>query len=575
MANGMGSLYIGASGLRNSQTAMNTTANNFANVNTEGYVRQQVVFRDMDYINFSYKPAISIQQAGLGVSIADVVHTRDEFLDKSYRAEAGRQAFYQTCFSTTDEIETYFQEMEGRAFQDGLADFWASFEEFAKDPSDSVNQNLVMQKASLFISRSQSVYSNLQNYQNNMNTRVSDDIDRINEIGHEIYKLNKEIVKVEAGGVETAMGMRDERDNLLDELAGLARISYKEIADGSVKVSIEGVEFVNEVHVYEMAKKVDDVTKFITPYWPHMSDTNRGQYSEVFNFNVDITSEYNTDIGELKALIMQRGDHWADYSDISGMPAEEYNDTTGMSVMLTVEAQLDQLIHGIVTAINDVLCPNVASETAITGTDENGNTVTFAAGTLILDVENCSVGSDGKIPPQELFTRIGCDRYQTIQGDDGKTYYVYNTEDMTDTSKMYTTKSMVVNQSITDNPSLIAFKNQEGEIDYALGEKLSDVWKAKSLFLSPNSTGSCTFAEYYAQMIGEIGTAGSIYDTIARTLEGTTKAVDNQRSQVTGVSSDEELTNMIKYQNAYNAASRYMNVISEMIETLITGLGAR
>lgn len=58
-------------------------------------------------------------------------------------------------------------------------------------------------------------------------------------------------------------------------------------------------------------------------------------------------------------------------------------------------------------------------------------------------------------PPQELFTRIGCERYQTIQGDDGKTYYVYNTEDLTDTSKMYTTKSMVVNERITDNPSLI------------------------------------------------------------------------------------------------------------------------
>lgn len=575
MANGMGSLYIGASGLRNSQTAMNTTANNFANVNTTGYVRQQVVFRDMDYINFDYKSAISLQQAGLGVSIADVVHTRDVFLDKEYRVEAGRQAFYATCFSTTDEIETYFQEMEGRAFQDGLSDFWAAFEEFAKDPSDSVNQNLVMQKASLFMSRSQSVYSSLQNYQMNMNTQMSDDIDRINEIGQEIFKLNQEIVKVEAGGVETAMGLRDERDNLLDELAGLVRISYKEIAGGSVKVSIEGVEFVNEVRVYEMAKKVDDVTKFITPYWPHMSDTNRGQYSEVFNFNVDISSEYNTDIGELKALMMQRGDHWADYSDISGMSADEYNDTTGMSVMLSVEAQLDQLIHGIATAINDVLCPNVASETAITGTDENGNTVTFEAGTLILDVENCSVGEDGKLPPQELFTRIGCERYQTIQGDDGKTYYVYNTEDLTDTSKMYTTKSMVVNERITDNPSLIAFKTQEGEIDYALGEALSKVWETKSLYLDPNNTGECTFAEYYAQMIGEIGTAGSIYDTIARTLEGTTKAVDNQRSQVTGVSSDEELTNMIKYQNAYNAASRYMNVISEMIETLVTSLGAR
>ena len=49
MANGFGSLYIGASGLQSAQNALNTTANNLANVNTEGYVRQQVVFSDKRY----------------------------------------------------------------------------------------------------------------------------------------------------------------------------------------------------------------------------------------------------------------------------------------------------------------------------------------------------------------------------------------------------------------------------------------------------------------------------------------------------------------------------------------------
>lgn len=580
MANGMGSLYIGATGLRHSQTAMNTTANNLANVNTTGYVRQQVLFGDMNYITFSNNAAVSKQQAGLGLTIADVLHTRDVFLDKSYRTESGRQAFYETCYSTTSEIETYYQEMEGAAFQDNLEDFWAAFEEFAKDPSDSVNQNLIMQRASLFISRAQSVYSNMQNYQTNMNTRISDDIDRINKIGHDIYKLNNQIAKIEAGGVETAMGLRDDRDNLLDELAKLAKISYKELSDGTVKVSLEGVDFVDEAHVYEMAKKVDKLTGFITPYWPHMSDTDRGQYSEVFNYGVDICSEYNTDIGELKAYIMQRGDHWATYKDIEGMSQDVYNDTTGLSVMLTVEAQLDQLIHGIITSINDAFCPNVASETAITGTDEQGNAVTFPAGTKILDTENCSVGSDGKLPPQELFTRNGCSRYQTITGDDGKIYYVYNEEDTSDTGLMYCTRGVKVNKAIVDQPSYIPHQvqklNAEGKrpIDYGLGEKLSDIWKKSDLVLSPNSTGTCTFGEYYSQMIGELGTAGSIYDTVSSTLEGTATAIDNQRSQVSGVSSEEELTNMIKYQNGYNAASRYMNVVSEMIETLVKSLGA-
>ena len=78
--------------------------------------------------------------------------------------------------------------------------------------------------------------------------------------------------------------------------------------------------------------------------------------------------------------------------------------------------------------------------------------------------------------------------------------------------------------------------------------------------------------EYYAQMIGETGTAGSVYNTMSETLNNTVNTVDNKRQQVIGVSSDEELTSMIQFQNAYNAASRFMNVVSDMIETLINGL---
>ena len=74
-------------------------------------------------------------------------------------------------------------------------------------------------------------------------------------------------------------------------------------------------------------------------------------------------------------------------------------------------------------------------------------------------------------------------------------------------------------------------------------------------------------------MIGEMATLGSVYDTTATSLSGTVTSVDNQRQQVMGTSSDEELTNMIKYQNAYNANSRFINVINEMIEILLTQLG--
>lgn len=186
MANGFGSLYIGASGLQNSQNALNTTSNNLANVNTKGYVRQQVLQVDRNYTTFNTTASISQQQSGLGMKIGDVVHARDIFLDKSYRNASGRQAFYAATYEAVDEVYTFYQELQGQAFQTTLEDFWKAFQEWAKTPDDSVKQNLVIQKANLFVSRSNAVYTGLSDYQSTINTQISDDIDRINELGNTI-----------------------------------------------------------------------------------------------------------------------------------------------------------------------------------------------------------------------------------------------------------------------------------------------------------------------------------------------------------------------------------------------------
>ena len=123
MANGFGSLYIGASGLQNSQNALNTTSNNLANVNTKGYVRQQVLQVDRNYTTFNTTASISQQQSGLGMKIGDVVHARDIFLDKSYRNASGRQAFYAATYEAVDEVYTFYQELQGQAFQNTLEDY--------------------------------------------------------------------------------------------------------------------------------------------------------------------------------------------------------------------------------------------------------------------------------------------------------------------------------------------------------------------------------------------------------------------------------------------------------------------
>lgn len=565
MANGMGSLYIGASGLQNSQNALNTTANNLANADTKGYVRQQVLFADRSYVTFK-NSAISKQQAGLGLAIADVVHTRDMFLDKYYRRENGRQAFYEANYLAVQDVEDIYQELEGMQYQNILEDFWDSFEEFSKGPNTEVNQNLVVQKATLFIERSQGIYQNMKEYQKRINIKIREGIDRINELGHTIQELNQEIMRIESGGVETAMTLRDERDNALDELSALAKIEVREDVNGAVRVRLENVEFLDEVHVFEVGSVTDELTGFVTPVWPQLSDMPREKYTPVFDYSIDISPELNTDIGQLKALVLTRGEKIGNYRDVTGVPADKYNNGAGMSVMVSAEAELDQMVHEIITAINDVFSPTTTA--SFVGADGTPYT-----NVRVWDEENACLGQDGEKPGRELFTRRGCDRYTAVaeQGT-GKIYYVYNEEDPQDTSKMYTTQGVTVNPDLLEIESGLPHLDKNGDPDWGLAHKLVNLWDEKKYTVNANDTNPCSFKEYYQRMINGIGAKGDVFGGLATDLSGEVASIENSRQQVFGVSSDEELQNMIKYQSAYNAASRFINVISEMLEHLVTQL---
>ena len=657
MANGMEALYVGGSGLRSAQNAINTSANNLANVNTTGYVRQQVLFADKNYNTFAYA-AVSTQKVGLGVGIGDIVHARDIFLDKTYRSEAGRQSYYNAYYNAIDEVQSLYQELEGTAFKDVLmgsgserdsnSSLWSAFEMLAEDPSDTTNQSLVIQRSNLLLTRASAIYSSLSTYQSQINIQISNDIDRVNELGKQIYELNLQIQSIEAGHVETAYDLRDARDSALDELGALVNMSYTEDATGIVTVKLEGQYFVDEAHLYQVGKQIDRSTGYVNAYWPYLSNEANEQYVNLFDFSIPISSENNTDIGEIKALIQARGDGVKNFAYLEGADPQTYANTIGMSVMEESEAQLDVLIHGIATQINEVLAPNTTATFSVKTENADGTySITQYKNVKVLDEDNCRLGSDMRIPPRELFTRVGVpERYTKVTDTDGKTWYIYNEEDIydcktvtfagrdyqvwdetkgngyvtrtdyaadgtalrseegpyeqwstrdnqkyikqfisgksfyvlnpdyaLDTSTQYTLQSLGVNDDLENQADLFPHLTKDThEIDYAMGAQISDLWTTKTLKIYPGSAAAFSFSEYYTEMIGGIASAGSTYESTANTLESSVSAIDNKRQQVTGVSTDEELASMIKFQNAYNAASRYIQTVSDMIELLVTGL---
>lgn len=583
MANGMSGLYVGRMGLVAAQTSIDVTANNLTNMHTEGYVRQQVLYNDMQYNTLAVarkditsNQSVNMMQSGLGVSIGDVVHSRDLFLDKYYRSESGRQVFYNTCYTTTQEVEELLQETEGEAFQEVMADMYEAIAELAKDPGSGVNQNLVIQKATLFMERTTALYEGIQEYQLNMNEQIKDSVDRINELGKQIHELNIKIHKIEAGGVETAMDLRDARDLALDELGTLANISYVEQYDSSVRVKLEGKDFVDDIGCHELSVYIDTTTQFVTPIWKELSNMAKEDYVEVFDFNIDISSEINTDIGKLKALVMCRGKEISNFTDVLGLDAETYNNTTGLSVLQAVEAQLDQLVHGVVTTINNLFSPLTTTTITVNGKEQT---------VQVWDEENGALGSDMKGPGAELFSRKYHDRYTAVTDDAGKTWYVYNEEQTdvkyddkgyvipNDESTLYSIINLEVNPVLLANETLLPHLTKNGEVDYDLAATIEDAWMSDSLRLTPDSI-KVSFNSYYDSMVGLLGTNGSIYNSVATTLASSVQSIENQRQMVIGVSSDEELANMIKYQSAYNASSRFINVVDTMIEHIILQLGS-
>jgi flagellar hook-associated protein 1 FlgK len=573
----LSSLYIGVSGLNVSQAALNIASHNLANVDTDGYVRQQSVVTDATYIKIDDSYLYSMQK-GLGARFATVKQVRDMFLDKSYRQEVGRQGFYDAQYNAVEELEGLFGELEGEAFQTTMNEFWTALQELAKEPDSVVARASLIQTSVTFIERAENISDQLNEYQVNLNTKIKELVDRINEIGKRIKELNLKIRNYECTGVEKANDLRDERNSLLDELSKMVKITYKENTSGMVTVNVEGVPFVSSDTVYEMGiVKVREGSEMLKPVWVDLGNT------DVFHWDRVPSTADNTDIGSLKGLLTARGDRQAKYTDIPkrenyeseadyNSAITEFNNTINASAIMSAQAQFDQLIHGIVTTINDILCPN--------------KEVTLIDGTKIkiLDTEKAPIGMDvGKTAGQALFERKSTPRYGdeeeiTIINEDGTTENIiariYNEEDPGDNYTLFTLGEIMVNPAIMQNNSLIPLSKNTGTGDYDIetAKKLVTEWQASFSTLSPNTLTKYNFSDYYTSFIAELANRGEQYNTISLNQASMVDSINQKRTQITGVSADEELTNMIKYQHAYNASSRYINTVSQMLEDIINKL---
>ena len=106
-----------------------------------------------------------------------------------------------------------------------------------------------------------------------------------------------------------------------------------------------------------------------------------------------------------------------------------------------------------------------------------------------------------------------------------------------------------------------------------LGQKILDAWANATINLDPSNMTPKDIDDYYDAMTEVIANDGSVYKEISQNQNSVVSSLDEARTSFAGVSSNDELTNMIRFKNAYNANSRYINVIADMLDTLINKVG--
>lgn len=616
------SFGVGVSGLTNSQSGINTTAHNLANTQTEGYTRQQNINTDTYYQNIRVT-ANSTLQVGYGTTVADIRQIRDMFLDEEYRTEVGRMTFYETLYNTELEIEDILGELEGAEFNTTLDDLWTTIETLSTNPESITTRELLIAKAESFLEQAQNVYQSLRDYQVNLNKQISDQVKEINSIAEQIAKLNVTIAKNEASGLQNANDYRDARNLLMDQLAEYTNFDSYEDLNGQVSIRIDNAPLVEGAMAFHMKCERISIEEYneVTGQYEVVETSpmynvvwEDSGFGDVYDLEKAYSTEAETDMGSLLGILTARGRQYAYYTDIPINATKEeldaYNNTTGNCLLEKIQAQFDLLVHEVVTAINDAFSPNVSGDySGITATDADGNTVTLDSSAVVLDINRCPVGADDDVSAGvEVFVRkANSERYQvlTVSGpvyaidEDGNQLldadgnpievtqqnengeyllYVYSEEDASDVNTLYTLQNLKVNPKLQEDYSYLPVMRNPalgatGEYDYNVCAQILANWKEEDILLDPNALTTYSIDGFYDELVGALATQGNVWKGITENQTKLVESVEDKRQQISGVSTEEEMVNLLMYQHAYNAASRYITTVDSMLEHLIERLG--
>ena len=583
---GMGLVFnIAKDALIAERYSMDVTAHNIANVDTPGYSRQDPVMaartpENVKGLNF-----------GTGADIASITRNSDQLLENRLMKQKSSLLSSEEMTSYLQVLEGVFNENTDTSISVLLSDFWNQWHEISTNPSGSTERIALFEHSTLLSEQFLTLDEQMSQMTVDLTKSVSAGIDKVNQITAEIAETNRKITGLELD--QPAGDLRDKRNMLISELSEYLDINTFEQANGTLTVvSARGAILVQGDSSYDL--KMGGV------------DGDRVLWQSSGGIQVDITDQISN--GKING--------WLDMRD---------------EVLKQTRLDLDAMVKEFVWMVNGQHSQGVGFKlfepgATLMGTYQTstnlgdlpfGDRIQFVPNGFNLWIEDRTgvnpvmdpvaidlSGLDASSTLSDLATeinnQIAAAGLAGVTADGSGTSLAFTADNdhafgfSEDTSNIlaalgvntffdgYSTGSIHVNDTLTDVEYIAAGRidssgnhspgdnnNAMAVADLQFATTSIEQWIVDRVNGNTVVNVTSTIENYYHGLVGGIGLTSS---TVSRSMgfhEEMVTELQEMRDAISGVSLDEEMTNLIKYQHAYASAAKLVTVADELLQTLL------
>lgn len=545
-----------------SQTAIGVTGNNIANINDPNYSQQVTVLSPgpvQDYGGFSI---------GTGVSVTAVTRNFDGFLFNQSVDANSNESLWNMKSQLMNQVNSVLNDTSGTGIGNAISSYFQSWQTLATNPTGVTERQAVVSTANTLTDDISKAASQLVAMQGNSNTDIANAIPQLNVYTSQIAGLNKLIHETEVG-TNKANDYRDQRDALIQKVSTLVGVSYFEQSNGEDILMLKnGSPLVDGQSNYPLSSALNPANPRVTSvYWNAPSGTQ-----------VDVTNQITG--GQMGA--------WLQTRDKDVQSVLDHLDTLAGSIVATVNnlhntgygldgstgnnffnaitpggtGLLSNTGNGVITG--KLLNPanvsldhyNLAydgTSYAITNTDQGG--VTQLAGANIASVQNFfqqrgySINLTGTPMAGDSFNISAVNNAATlmsvstsVQNDRNKVAAGTTTQGADGTLAQQ--MGLMVNQTVIGGP-----------------------WSANG---TVGTNGLYTFGDFYSSAIGAMATSAQNATSSSTIAQNTLTQTNNLMQQISGVNMDEQMINLVQYQNSYQAAAKALTTADQMLQSLFS-----